>query len=146
MRNPIRNAVVSITKRDLVSCKRCGARDLAWVQFKSGKWGLVETACQRPFWRGEGHAPEGLFAMKFKYHKCEEYLAIKAELERRASQCHPKADNPAMILADAMRPLIFEAAQNGGLERLGNENDPLGQAFHILMNAQSSIQNLGGVA
>jgi len=83
MANPINNAIKAITKRDLVTCKRCGCHDLAWVQFKSGKWGLVETASRRPFWRGDGPCPEGLYALKFNYHRCDDYRKGQAAIELR---------------------------------------------------------------
>lgn len=142
MRNQIHNAVVSITKRDLVSCKRCGCPDLAWVKFKSGKSGLVETAGTRPFWRGEGPAPEGLWALKFNYHRCETYTAAKEEAVRRSSFCHPKADKPREILTDAGRVIIAEAAREGGLQRFADVNDPIFKAMEILLTAQSSVQEL----
>jgi hypothetical protein len=148
MGNPIRNAVKEISKKDLVTCKRCGCPDLAWVQYKSGKWGLVDTAVQRPLWRGDGPAPEGLFALKFNYHRCEEYTKLKAEIERRASECHPKADNPAAIVADACSPIIKEIYSHGaevGNKIMVDDNHPLRQALELLLNAQSTISNLAGV-
>lgn len=143
MRNPIHNAIVPITKRDIVSCKRCGCPGLAWVKFKSGKSGLVETAVQRPFWRGQGPAPEGLFALKFNYHNCEAYKANKLESERRASMCHPKADNPAAILADAARVIINECVADK-YEQLKAGKGPLFEAMEIILNAQSQVPNIKG--
>jgi len=148
MTNPIRNAVVPLTPRDLVRCKRCGCPDLAWVQFKSGKWAPVQTACRRPLWRGQGPAPEGLFALKFNYHRCEEYRALQAEIERRNSQCHPKADRPAEIVADAAGYLIRQMYANGAAEattRITNENDPLTAAIHLLAKKAAEVPNLNGV-
>lgn len=147
MANPIRNAVVQISKRDLVSCKRCGCPDLAWVKYKSGKSGLVETATQRPLWRGYGPAPEGLFALKFNYHNCQRYTELKNEVERRATMCHPKADNPAAILADAMSVVIHDIYSNGtdvATKILLDEKHPLNQALHIMIKAQSECPNLTG--
>jgi hypothetical protein len=138
MRNPIRNAVVSITKRDLVKCNRCGCPDLCWVKFKSGKSGLVQTAVQRPLWRGESPAPEGLFALKFNFHRCEEYLAVKADAERRANGCHPKADKPRDILVDAMRPIIADCARDN-YRQLQAGQGPLFEAIQILTNAMSEV-------
>lgn len=139
MKNPIHNAIVSITKRDLKVCNRCGCPDLTWVQFKSGNWGLVETAVQRPFWRGQGKAPEGLFALKFNYHRCAEYIAAKQDAEKRASDCHPKADRPLEILADAMRVIITECVADK-FAQLTAGSGPLFDAMEILLKAQSEVR------
>lgn len=144
-RNPIGNAIVSITPRDIVRCKRCNCPNLAWVKYKSGKSGLVETATQRPFWKGNGPCPEGLYALKFNYHKCEDYINLCKEIERRNSLCHPKAENPAEILSDAMRVLILECAQLKDFMLLSNEDHYIGQAFAILRDAQAKVPNLQGV-
>ncbi len=139
-RNPIRNAIVPITKRDLVTCKRCGCPNLAWVKFKSGKFGLVETACERPLWRGDGPAPEGLWALKFNFHNCEQYLNLKADIERRANECHPKADTPRDILVDASSHLIGLAATSPeGVARFANPADPLAQALQIILDAINRV-------
>lgn len=140
MHNPIHNAVKEITKRDLRSCNRCGCPNLAWVQFKSGKWGLVETACQRPFWRGEGQAPVGLYALKFNYHRCDAYLASKQDAERRANECHPKASNPREILADATKVIITQCVADK-FAQLTAGSGPLFEAMEILMKAQSEVSN-----
>lgn len=138
MANPIRNAVVQISKRDLVTCKRCGCPDLAWVTYKSGKRGLVKTAGERPLWRGDGPAPEGLFALKFNYHNCAEYTAAIADAERRASLCHPKAENPKEILADAMKVIIAEEVAIK-FEQFIAGAGPHFEAMEILLNAQSQV-------
>lgn len=138
MSNPIRNAIKPITKRDLVSCKRCGCPNLARVKYASGKWGLVETSVERPFWRGDGAAPEGLWALKFNYHNCEKYLADNKEAELRANACHPKAHNPAEILADSFSAVIANAVANGGLQQLTDESNPYHIATRIIMEAQQA--------
>ncbi len=138
--NPIHNAVKEITKRDLRVCNRCGCPDLALVQFKSGKWGLVQTAAQRPFWRGEGPAPVALYALKFNYHRCDEYLATKHDAEKRASDCHPKADKPREIIADAMRVIVTECIADK-FAQLTAGKGPLFEAMEILMKAQSEVSN-----
>jgi hypothetical protein len=96
-------------------------------------------------WRGRGPAPVGLFALKFNFHKCEEYTALKLEIERRASMCHPKADNPAAILADAMHVVIMNASAAKDLMLLSDETHPIGQAYAIIANAMSQVPNLIGV-
>ena len=139
-RNPIHNAIREITKRDLRVCNRCGCPDLAWVQYKSGKWGLVETAVQRPFWRGEGPAPEGLFALKFNYHRCDEYLASKRDAEKRASDCHPKADKPREIIADATKVIIALCVTDKFAQLVAGKG-PLFEAMEILGKASSEVQS-----
>lgn len=139
MRNPIHNAVVEISKRDIVSCKRCGCPDLTWVTYKSGKHGLVQVAYNRPLWRGDGPAPVGLYALKFNYHNCAEYLAGKADAERRTSQCHPKADKPREILADAMSVIIQMEAPSNYAQFVAGKG-PNFEAMEILMQAQSQIE------
>lgn len=145
MKNPIRNAVVEISKHDLVTCKRCGCPDLAWVTYKSGKHGLVETACSRPLWRGQGPAPVGLFALKFNYHNCAEYTAQMEEIKRRSSQCHPKADKPREIISDAISYLVLQYAhENGGPSGWSKVpiTAPIMQAIEILSAAASKIQEV----
>ena len=139
MRNPIRNAIQSITRRDLVTCKRCGCPDLAWVKFKSGKSGLVKTAGERPFWRGEGPAPEGLFALKFNFHRCDEYRTAIAQAEetRRIieSAPHPNAANPGKILGNALAHLLVAH----GPAAFSNLDHPVCQAAGILAEAASQV-------
>lgn len=137
MRNPIHNAVVEISKRDVTTCKRCGCPDLAWVKYKSGKSGLVQVSYNRPLWHGDGPAPVGLFALKFNYHNCDEYRASIADAERRASACHPKADKPRDIIADAMRVIIL--MESPKFEQLVSGKGPNFEAIEILMKAQSEI-------
>lgn len=142
--NPIRNAIVPITKRDLVSCKRCGCTDLAWVKFKSGKSGLVETAVTRPFWRGNGPAPEGLWALKFNFHNCDEYRKLQTEIQLRASMCHPKADKPREILADAISHVIHTTLNEigpAGFAKLTMENTEM-QAIELLSRLAGQIQEV----
>lgn len=138
MRNPIHNAVVEISKNQITSCKRCGCHDLAWVSYKSGKHGLVQVSYNRPLWRGEGPAPVGFYALKFNYHNCAEYLAGKADAERRANACHPKASNPREIIADAMRVIIALETPNNYSQFVAGK-DANFDAMEILMAAQSSI-------
>lgn len=137
--NPIRNAVVEISKKQIVSCSRCGCPDLAWVTYKSGKRGLVKIARQRPLWYGNGPAPEGLFALKFNYHNCAEYIAHRQDAERRASECHPKASKPREILTDAMRVIMALEAPTNYAQFVAGVG-PNYEAMEILLTAQSAIQ------
>jgi hypothetical protein len=141
MGNPIKNAVIQITKRELVTCKRCGCTDLAWVKYKSGKSGLVQTAVRRPLWRGEGPAPEGIFALKFNYHNCDEYreqLAFAAETVRLSELSktlpHPKAEKPSDILTDAVVYLFRNYAKD-----FQDVDSPVFQAVQIMSDATKAI-------
>lgn len=137
-RNPIQNAVLPISKRDLKTCKKCGCPNLAWVQFKSGKWGLVHTTTERPLWRGEGPAPEGLFAAKFAHHNCAAYLEEQARREALKDPCHPKAANPAAILADAASRIIRLAMEEPGKTMIFcDDKHPLTEALTLIVEAQS---------
>jgi len=42
------------------TCKRCGAKYLAWVQFKSGKWSLCEVQ----------HDPQTEQEYAVTFHRC----------------------------------------------------------------------------
>ena len=136
---PRPHSTEAISNRQLVKCSRCGAPDLCWVTYKSGKHGLVQTALHS---NGRYQEPT-LVACRFQFHNCAEYTQVKTEIERRNSQCHPKADQPAKILADALHHIIDQIVDTpNGLETLNEKSHPLTQAFEILLAAQSSIPNL----
>jgi hypothetical protein len=146
--NPIQNLIKSITARDLKTCSRCGCQNLAWVQYKSGKWGLVGTSTRRPYWQGEGVAPTGLWLIKTSFHNCEEYKNKKAEeaeqlakyqvayddKQTRAAWCHPKADNPGEILTDA-----FVYLYKTYLVEFQDVKSPIFQAANILGKAAAYV-------
>jgi hypothetical protein len=147
-RNPINNLIKPISKHDLRVCNRCGCENLAWVQYKSGKWGLVKTTTTRPFWQGESQAPEGLWAVKTAYHNCDEYRAEQEEKakelakyqadiddrEMRSKWCHPKADNPVQILMDAFTHLYIH-----NINEFQNPDSPIREASNIIGNCASLL-------
>jgi hypothetical protein len=125
--NPVRNAYEYVSTKKLVTCKRCGTKDLAWVKFKSGKWALVHTGSERPFYSGQNQTPQAapgmVYALKTSYHNCgQEALqaaryAVDADLARGlADAVTVKADMPLpelqnMVATMAQHARIKDAAK-----------------------------------
>ena len=144
--------ITSITERDLRVCNLCGCTDLAWVKYKSGKWGLVHTTTRRPGYSGEHEAPRGLWAVKTAFHKCADYKAKKAAKKAaevaqiaeyqsviddsalRSEWCHPKADKPLEILTDAF---IYLYTTN--INTFSDLNSAVRKATDILTTATNDI-------
>src|SRR5258708_15838296 len=95
--NPIRNAVVLVLEKKLVSCKRCGCPRLAWIQLKSLRWVLCETSIKRPFYTGDNQTPEAqpgtVYANKTAIHDCGKLALSNARygVETDLSPALPKA-------------------------------------------------------
>jgi hypothetical protein len=65
-------AILPIQSDQLVSCD-CGGRDLAWVKNRHGRKQLVETSTVMPFFQGDGPEPHGLWAVRYRVHRCPQY-------------------------------------------------------------------------
>jgi hypothetical protein len=147
--NPIVNLIQLISPRDLRVCNRCGCPNLACVKYKSGKFGLVQTSTSRPYWQGDSQAPQGLWAVKNAFHNCAEYTAKQAahnaelakyqaaidDKKMRSEWCHPKADNPEQILADA-----FVYLYTNNIDEFQAANSAIRMASNIMSDASERLR------
>lgn len=86
-----------------------------------------------------------IYAVKTAVHRCDVYRANleratseHAEMVRRQELCHPKADNPAEILHDAMGVVMVECARDK-YQQLQAGDGPLFDAMEIFLKLRAEI-------